>query len=223
MNFCPHGQRLLRIINLIIIISSPGVAHAAPFPDKQLIAAIPQGTIESIAPEFPVEKAPRFPAVKFKNANTRELITLEMFDDSGTLQKKAVRQFWRLMRCHHTGAIRSINPVLTQDVYQISRHYEGRTIIIYSGYRARRVSKTRGSYHVKGMAIDLAVEGVSTRALRNYLRQTFSPAGIGFYPRRPFVHFDVRDHNSYWVDISRAGKKAKYLSKHRTMRRKKHS
>ena len=40
--------------------------------------------------------------------------------------------------------------------------------------------------------------------MRDYLR-TLSDVGVGYYPNSSFVHLDVRDTNTYWVDYAGPG------------------
>lgn len=143
--------------------------------------------------------------------NTREKASLRIYDRRGRTVRQAVRRLFHLMRCHLTGKQKPIHWRLVRAMYKISRHYPGRTIYIYSGYRARKVASLRSSNHVKGRAVDLRVSGVSTRALRDYLMANFKPCGVGYYPNGPFVHFDVREKQSaFWVDYSGKGEAAVY-------------
>jgi uncharacterized protein YcbK (DUF882 family) len=143
--------------------------------------------------------------------NTREKASLRIYDRRGRTVRAAVRRLFRLMRCHLTGEQRPIHWRLVRAMYKVSRHYPGRTIYIYSGYRARKVASLRSSNHIKGRAVDLRVSGVSTRALRDYLMANFKPCGVGYYPNGPFVHFDVREKQSaFWVDYSGKGEAAAY-------------
>lgn len=72
-------------------------------------------------------------------------------------------------------------------------------ISVISGYRSkttnemlrRRMSKVaKNSYHIRGMAVDLRVKGVTPGALRQIaLHQKIG--GVGYYPRSGFVHIDT--------------------------------
>jgi len=73
--------------------------------------------------------------------------------------------------------------------------------VVLSGFRARPIHGRRRSYHLRGMAADVYVEGVSTMALREYA-MSLGVRGVGFYPRSGFVHVDVRPERYYWVDAS---------------------
>jgi uncharacterized protein YcbK (DUF882 family) len=154
-----------------------------------------------------------YPPMKLEAVNGGERATLRLYDRRGRTVKPTVRKMWSMMKCHLTGKQRPIHWRLIRSMYRISRRYAGKTIYIYSGYRARRVASLPNSNHVKGRALDLRVEGVSNKALRDFLMVTFKPAGIGYYPNGPFVHFDVREKQSaFWVDSSGKGEAAEYAA-----------
>lgn len=54
--------------------------------------------------------------------------------------------------------------------------------------KARNVAKN--SYHIRGMAVDLRVKGVSTRKLRKVAQRQKS-GGVGYYPSSGFIHLDT--------------------------------
>jgi uncharacterized protein YcbK (DUF882 family) len=154
-----------------------------------------------------------YPPMKLEAVNGGERATLRLYDRRGRTVKPTVRKIWALMKCHLTGKQRPIHWRLIRSMYRISRRYPGKTIYIYSGFRARRVASLPNSNHVKGRALDLRVEGVSNKALRDFLMATFRPSGIGYYPNGPFVHFDVREKQSaFWVDTSGKGEAAEYAA-----------
>jgi len=72
-------------------------------------------------------------------------------------------------------------------------------ITLISGYRSkstndmlrRRMSKVaKNSYHIRGMAVDFRIKGVSTGALRQIaIHQKLG--GVGYYSRNKFVHIDT--------------------------------
>ncbi len=72
-------------------------------------------------------------------------------------------------------------------------------ITLISGYRSkstnemlrRKIRKVaKNSYHIKGMAVDMRIEGVSTGALRQIALQEHV-GGVGYYPSKGFVHVDT--------------------------------
>jgi uncharacterized protein YcbK (DUF882 family) len=76
-------------------------------------------------------------------------------------------------------------------------------VIITSGYRCPKYNMETGgvknSYHLLGMAADIYVPGISLAELLQVARE-FGFQGIGFYPRRNFLHLDIRatDQQVYW-------------------------
>ncbi len=90
---------------------------------------------------------------------------------------------------------------------QIQRHFGGRRIDLYSGYRAPEPGHSLDSYHEVGHASDVAVDGIEPQALFEYCWQLQggmdTGLGCGLYPNRPFVHVDARSRSVIWVDLGR--------------------
>jgi uncharacterized protein YcbK (DUF882 family) len=155
----------------------------------------------------------RWPAIHLEAVNTKEKLTLRVYDRKGKMLRSSVRKLWHFMRCHLTGKEHPIHWRLIRNMYKIARRYQGKTMYVYSGFRSRKVAALRSSNHVKGRAVDFRIAGVSNKALRDYLMNNFKPAGVGYYPNAPFVHFDVREKQSaFWVDYSGKGESAEYAS-----------
>lgn len=153
-----------------------------------------------------------------EHMHTREQLKVRLFDRRGRTVKATVRKLRRLMRCHRTSKRRSISWRLIRNLYRVSRHYKGKKILIYSAYRHRRVARLKTSRHIRGQAADIAVQGIRPHLLRDYLR-TFKKAGVGYYPHLPFVHFDVRGRQGFWVDVSGSGEGSRYVgSSHKYIR-----
>jgi hypothetical protein len=75
-------------------------------------------------------------------------------------------------------------------------------------------SRTAGSYHASGRAIDFRIEGVTGDAVASFCK-TLSDSGCGFYPNGGFVHIDARDRGTghvVWIDVSKPGEAPKYVS-----------
>ena len=68
-------------------------------------------------------------------------------------------------------------------------------IYINSGYRCKeenhKVGGVTGSYHLKGMAVDIHVDDFSIFDLLLYA-QEIDFTGIGFYEKKNFLHLDIR-------------------------------
>ncbi len=91
---------------------------------------------------------------------------------------------------------------------QVSDTFGGRPIRVVSGYRTE--SYSLNSRHKKSQAIDFSIPGVPNKALRDYLL-TFRNVGVGYYPNSSFVHFDVRETKTYWIDVSGPGEAPQYV------------
>lgn len=72
-------------------------------------------------------------------------------------------------------------------------------ITLISGYRSkstnemlrRKIRKVaKNSYHIKGMAVDLRINGVSTGAIRQVALHQ-GAGGVGYYPSKGFIHLDT--------------------------------
>jgi len=102
-----------------------------------------------------------------------------------------------------------LHPRLLGLVQRIALAFPHRTISVYSGYRRDRRPT---SPHVRGRALDLAVQGIQKESLFAFCR-TLPNAGCGYYPNQPFVHVDVRDESQGsvgWVDVSLPGRPSVY-------------
>ena len=161
------------------------------------------------APKAP--KPPKNPPVVLFTVNHKETFPLRMRDAQGKAIKGNQRRFDRFLRCHHTEKKHSMNPRLMKLLYQTGRHWPGKRLEVVSGYRSPKVAKNPHSPHMKGLACDFRVEGVTTTELRDYLRQHFEKVGVGYYPNSTFVHLDVRKEKSaFWIDYSGPGERAIY-------------
>jgi uncharacterized protein YcbK (DUF882 family) len=75
-------------------------------------------------------------------------------------------------------------------------------------------SRTAGSYHASGRALDFRIEGADNDAVVAFCK-TVQDTGCGYYPNGGFVHMDVRDAGAghvAWIDVSKPGEAPKYVS-----------
>lgn len=154
----------------------------------------------------------RWPPMHLEHMHTREQIRVRLFDRRGRAVRSTTRRLRRFLRCHRTGRKRSMNWRLVRNLYKVSRLYKGKKILIYSAYRHRSTAALKTSRHIRGQALDIAVQGVRPHELRDQLRSTFKKAGVGYYPHVPFVHFDVRKRAGFWVDVSGSGESSRYVA-----------
>ena len=57
--------------------------------------------------------------------------------------------------------------------------------------------------------MDFRVIGVPNEVVRDYCR-SLRNVGCGYYPNSTFVHMDVRETSSFWIDYSRPGEPPRY-------------
>lgn len=105
------------------------------------------------------------------------------------------------------GQTTKIHPRLIRLIAKVSDTFGGRTIRVVSGYRLE--STARRSRHKTGHALDFSIAGVPNEALRDYVKR-FPKVGIGYYPNSSFIHLDVRDRWTYWIDYSGPGQAPRY-------------
>lgn len=161
----------------------------------------------------------RFPPLVLVNPNrSRErLLVARVYDRGGRFRPAVLGQFKRFFRCRRTGRLHPVHPRLIRGLYRIARAFRQRPILVYSGYRHPSVAWTRESFHTRGLAADIAVQGISKRRLRDHLLARFPRAGVGYYVRVPFVHFDVRGRPAFWIDFSGPGERPRYASNARRL------
>lgn len=97
------------------------------------------------------------------------------------------------------------SPVVFIDDYlctilDILRQKLGKPVIITSGYRTpawnEKCGGAKHSYHMRGMAADIRVNGMSAKQLANELN-AIVPDECGIIVYKSWVHFDVRTGKKY--------------------------
>jgi uncharacterized protein YcbK (DUF882 family) len=131
----------------------------------------------------------------------QEEADLEIFNDDGSYDVDELHEVDRILRCKRTDAEKPIEPRLIAILSHIYDHF-GKRIDIVSGYRNQR---KQTSFHFKGSASDIRIEGVSPKKIVQFASTLdVGGMGIGLYPRSRFVHIDVRPLPSYrWIDNAR--------------------
>lgn len=85
-------------------------------------------------------------------------------------------------------------------ILDILRNQVGKPVHINSGYRTptrnKAVSGAKYSYHMRGMAADIRVNGMTAKEIANKLN-AIVPDGCGIIAYKSWVHFDVRTGKKY--------------------------
>ena len=142
-------------------------------------------------------------------ANDNEQVEVVLDLASGDMDEVSYRAVRRLMRCRRTGTEAPIDPRLIELLWNLSQR-TGQKIVLISGFRTPAFA-TPGSYHVRGMAADIRIPGMTALMVRD-LARAMGVHGIGYYPRSQFVHVDMRDEPFFWTDLgpSEAGAETEY-------------
>ncbi len=133
--------------------------------------------------------------------NTGEEIEVRVNLATGEVDAECYRQLRHLMRCQRTTAETPVDPRLIDLLYRISQRTHQK-ILLVSGFRAPMFSLATLSYHTRGMAADIRIPGMTPLMVRD-LAMSMGVKGIGYYPVSGFVHVDVRDTFTTWIDYGR--------------------
>jgi uncharacterized protein YcbK (DUF882 family) len=133
----------------------------------------------------------------------KESLKVNIFNPDGSYNVDAIKSASHMLRCRRTDTERSMEPRLLAVLSHVFDHFGERRIDVVSGYRNQR--KTT-SYHYKGSAADIRIEGVPAAKLKAFVETLDAGGmGIGIYPVTGFVHIDVRPPPSYrWIDYAKS-------------------
>ncbi len=93
------------------------------------------------------------------------------------------------------------------DWLQKIRDHFGRSVNINSGYRCAKhnadpkVGGNPGSHHMKGMAADIRVEGITPEEVAKYA-ESIGIQRIGLYTKKSFVHIGSGTTKKFWMNDS---------------------
>jgi uncharacterized protein YcbK (DUF882 family) len=153
-------------------------------------------------------------------SNPKDRAKVNIYNPDGSYSITAEEELNFVLRCRRTDDEKSIDIQLLTWMSLIYDHFGGKPLQIVSGYRNQR---KQSSNHFKGRAMDIRIEGVAPKKIRDFA-QTLDRGGmgIGYYPRSQFVHIDVRSPPSYrWIDNSAPGSNASEKRPPRGWKRKK--
>jgi len=96
---------------------------------------------------------------------------------------------------------RGLHPRLNRLLAMVKRHY-GKSLTVSSGCRShrhnRRVGGAKRSMHLRCMAADFKVAGVSKARLRRFVSGLPGRGGVGTYCGKSIVHLDVGPRRSWY-------------------------
>jgi uncharacterized protein YcbK (DUF882 family) len=144
-------------------------------------------------------------SLAFQNINTGDKLRLTYFEQ-GKYVKDALQEISYLFRDIHTGDMHPIDTALLDQLYDLKNLIGARKPFhIVSGYRSpytnaklrkRNHAVAKHSLHMQGRAIDIRIEGVETKIIRNAALAMRS-GGVGYYPNADFVHLDTGEFRTW--------------------------
>ncbi|MBI4126857.1 MAG: DUF882 domain-containing protein [Deltaproteobacteria bacterium] len=132
------------------------------------------------------------------NTVTREKIEVRFRNADGTYNEGALNRIDHLLACRYNNEETPISLKLIEMVDYLQDHFNSPEVKVISGYRSpeynaklrRRLRRVaRHSFHMAGRAMDLKLEGVESRAVRNFA-VSLQAGGVGYYGRTRFLHID---------------------------------
>lgn len=156
------------------------------------------------------EKAKTPGVIHIKRLGTTEEADLRLADHtSGKISASTSKAMEKMLR-FPSGASHPIDARLISLLGVVSNHFGSRKIEVISGFRPYTPTQyTPHSNHNHGKAVDFRIVGVPNEQVRDFCR-TLKNTGCGYYPNSTFVHMDVRDTSSFWIDYSKPGEPPRY-------------
>lgn len=138
-------------------------------------------------------------SLSFAHTHTGEKLAIAYWNDQTYLPNSLAR-IDHLLRDFRTGDVHAIDPTLLDVLYAVQLLTDRDiTYEVISGYRSPHTNSmlrkhssgvAEHSLHVVGRAIDVRIDGFSTRTLRD-LALSLQRGGVGFYAASDFVHIDT--------------------------------
>jgi uncharacterized protein YcbK (DUF882 family) len=133
------------------------------------------------------------------NMHTDESLTVCYLKRNKRFDPAALNQLDHLFRCHYTGKVHHIHPelFLLLDTVRSQLGANERPFKLVSGYRSPEYNSilrekssqvAKKSYHLRGMAADIQLDGVDLAAIRK-VAKCLNVGGVGSYDQ--FIHLDV--------------------------------
>lgn len=140
----------------------------------------------------------------FYNLHTHENLNV-VYRDSAYYRPAALTKVNNFMRDHRNGSVHQIDARLLDVLFGLKRALQVRhpgadiRFDVISGYRSHGTNEllraaggaqAKHSQHIEGKAIDIRVQGVNLRELRN-TAWCLHAGGVGYYAGDNFIHVDT--------------------------------
>jgi uncharacterized protein YcbK (DUF882 family) len=177
----------------------PGRHRHSIEPAHSLHATARQAQSRMFRHPAPHPHASEFKTLAFEHTHTGDKLKLTYFE-RGRYIEEALQEINYLLRDFRTDAVHPIDTALLDQLFILKQILSvKKPFHIISGYRSpltnsqlRKHSSgvAEHSFHMQGRAIDIRVEGLSTKTIRK-AALTMAQGGVGYYPRDNFVHLDT--------------------------------
>ncbi len=172
---------LRNLILILIALVAPAAAYSAPGDDRPL-------------------DANDVHRLRLYHTHTDEHIDV-VYRVGEEYVPEAIDELEHFLRDHRTGTVHHIDPRLFDLLNELTTTVgkPDSEIDVVCGYRTpwsnrylRRRSRkvAKHSLHMEAMAIDIRVPGTTTKELRD-AALSLGRGGVGYYPRKQFVHVDI--------------------------------
>ena len=130
------------------------------------------------------------------------------FVSNGLYDEGALAELNHLLRDHRNGKVRDIDRELFDTAHEIAmrtRGHDRAVLHLVSGYRSPETNKllrsksggvAKNSYHVRGRAMDMFVDGAKIKDVHVAALKS-SSGGVGYYPGSNFIHIDTGPERSW--------------------------
>lgn len=151
---------------------------------------------------------PRFSSRKLSLFNIHTLETFEgTYWREGYYDEKALQRLMYVLRDRRNNHQHPIDPGLFDVLHRLQatlgtkEEYQ-----IICGYRSKETNEklhrlnsgvAKKSLHCKGKAIDLRLDTIPLKDLRN-AAMSLQAGGVGYYPKSNFIHIDKRPKPAFW-------------------------
>lgn len=166
---------------------------------RRFLKSVACGSLLTLGlPEIAKASPSRMPlskSIAIENVHTGDKLRLTYFEN-GRYVREAMHEISYALRDYHTDDVYPIDPSLIDQLYDLKNTLEiTRPFHIVSGYRcpttnAHLRKAAKHSLHMEGRAIDIKIQGLQTRTIRDAALSLRS-GGVGYYPYANFVHLDT--------------------------------
>lgn len=142
---------------------------------------------------------PAYKTLAFEHTHTGDKLKLTYFERGSYIQE-ALQEINYLLRDFRNDDIHPIDTALLDQLFDLKQTLGvNKPFHIISGYRSPFTNAqlrkhghgvAEHSFHMQGRAIDIRVEGLSTKTIRN-AALNMAQGGVGYYPGSNFVHLDT--------------------------------